>query len=129
MPVSKAPSIASKPLLFTFNADLLRQFVDDPQRMKKPYECALKYGFRGYSAGGKNGVFLLRKQDRGLHTAIETLVERNAAQIEEDLDCALNEIEELRSIKIVAHDPSGTRIVGVMDEHSGRAIFLGFGSY
>jgi hypothetical protein len=76
VPVGKAPSIAGECLYFTFSDFLYQLFIEDLQKMKKPYEAALKYGFQGYSKGGKNGVFLLRKQDGGLLSDIERLVNK-----------------------------------------------------
>jgi len=129
VPVTKAPSTSSVSLFFTFGNDLFRMFLTDLGRMKKPYECAFKYGFRGYSTGGKNGVFLILKQDGGLMTAVESLIAQNTHQITEDLDCSLSDLPNLRRVKIVYHDSSGERVVGVMNEDNGRAIFLGFGQY
>jgi len=129
VPVTRAPSISSESLFFTFSNHLFRMFLDKNRKIKKPYESALKYGFRGYSKGGKNGVFLFRKQDGGLISVINSLIEENKGQIMEDLDCSLSDLPDLRRVKIVCHDPSGERIIGVMNEINGRAIFLGFGQY
>ena len=48
-------------IFFTFSENLFRAFDEDFLHMKKPFAVALNYGFRGYSSGGKNGIFLLRE--------------------------------------------------------------------
>lgn len=128
-PVTLTTSISSDRLLFTFNDDLYRLFLKNTGKMKKPYECALKYGYRGFSKGGKNGIFLLRKQDGKLLSAIETLIEKNIDVITRHLDCDVSSIADLHRIKVVYHESSGERMVGVMDVAAGSCIFLGFANY
>ena len=129
VPVSMSTSISTGDMYFTFTDDMLRVFLDDFERIKKPYECALKYGFRGYSKGGKNGVYFLRKQVDGLVNDINSLKEKYKDQIVQGLDCSLSDLPDLKKVKIVYHAPSGERVVGVMNDVNGRAIFLGFGHY
>ena len=129
VPVTKAPSIRHESLLFTFIDDLYRLFLEDLFRIRKPYECALKYGFRGYSAGGKNGVFYLRRQDQNLAAVTNSLVTGYKRAITADLDCVEADLPDLKRVKIVYHNPSGERVVGVMNELNARAMFLGYGSY
>lgn len=129
LPVSKAPSTNGEFMYFTFSDDLYRLFINDLQKIKKPYEVALKYGFRGYSRGGRNGVFLVRKQDRGLLSDIENLVNKHAPEIMQDLDCSMEDFSRLSRVKIVYHEPGGSRVLGVMNEANARAIFLEFGQY
>src|SRR3989344_6133561 len=65
--VSKTSSFTSKPILFTFSTSLLLSFGSDIHRVKKPYDVAIKYGYRGNnSKGGRNGIFNQRKGDRKL---------------------------------------------------------------
>ena len=129
VPVTKAPSISTESVFFTFSDSLFRMFLDNIERIKKPYEAALKYGFRGYSKGGKNGIFLVRNQDDGLLNMIHSLREKSKDQIVQDLDCSISDLPDLKNVKIVCHDPSGERVVGVMNQVNSRAIFLGFGQY
>jgi hypothetical protein len=82
-------------------------------------------GFRGYSTGGKNGVFLIRKQDGGLMAAIKSLVQQNNDEILEDVNCSFSDLPKLRRVKVVYSDSSGERIVKAMNDINGRAIFLG----
>ena len=104
-------------------------FLTDLQRIKKPYECALKYGYRGYSRGGKNGVFGLRAGDDGLSAALDTLMRKAEKDIARNLDIEPSEFPHLKKIKIVYHEPSGERVVGVLNEARAEAIFLGFAHY
>jgi hypothetical protein len=129
IPVTRAPSMHAEEIYFTFSDHLLRMFLDNPDRIKKPYEAALKYGFRGYSQGGRNGIFLVRKEDEAFLFTIQSLKEKHKAVIAQDLDCTIWDIPDLKNVKIVTHDPSGKRVVGVMNPVNGRVIFLGFGQY
>ncbi len=129
VPVCKTSSTIGESMFFTFSNDLYRLVLDDFPKLKKPFEAALKYGFRGYSRGGRNGVFLLRKQDCGLLSDIENLINKHAAEIMQDLDCSMEEFSQLKRVKIVCHEPGGSRVLGVMNQENGRALFLGFGQY
>lgn len=129
LPVGKTSSTTEDFMYFTFSDVLYRLFLDDVQKIKKPYETALKYGFRGYSRGGRNGVFLLRRQDGGLLSDVERLVTMHASEIMQDLDCGMEDFPLLSRVKIVCHEPGGSRVLGVMNQANGRTIFLGFGQY
>ena len=115
------------PVFFTFGHKLLEEFVREPKKLEKPYEAAIKYGFRGYSCGGRNGIFLQRKSDGGLLTATDTLTRRCAEDVTQDLDCS--DISALIKIKIVCHAPHGNRVVGIYNSTNKRAIFLGIATY
>ena len=132
IPVSKTQNHYSRNnsyVYFTFSDTLLYKFLEQPDSIKKPYEVALKYGFRGYSAGGKNGIFLLRESDGGLIEAVERLALEHEYIINEDLDLQENGLDALRKVKIVWHNPSGERVVGVYNTNNGRIIFLDFAHY
>jgi len=129
VPVMRTSSGLKENLYFTLSDPLYRLFITKLDRIKKPYECALKYGFRGYSKGGKNGIFIIRKEDDSLRLAIDNLVREYENIIIQDLDCNLSDISRLRKVKIVYHDPSGERLVGVMNEKNNRVFFLGFANY
>lgn len=129
VPVTKVPAVSGEHVFFTFTNRLYRLFLENIDQMKKPYECALKYGFRGYSRGGKNGIFLLRKKDCGLLARTVTLVAKHRQEILEDLDIKAGELDSLKKVKVVYHAPSGQRLVGVMNQENHRIIFLGFAQY
>lgn len=116
-------------LLFTFSDPLMIGFLERPDSMKKPYEVALKYGFRGYSVGRRNGIFYVRKSDEGLVRAMPKLVEAHSEAIQEDLDIAKEGLDALKNVKIVWHNPSGERVVGVYNPRRHRILFLDFVSY
>lgn len=129
VPVSKTKSHNSHDVFFTFSNLLLQRFLEQQDSMKKPYEVALKYGFRGYSAGGKNGIFLLREGDGGLIEAVDRLAIAHEDTISEDLDLQENGLDALRKVKIVWHKPSGERVVGVYNTNNDRMLFLDFAQY
>lgn len=64
----------------TFSNNLYIKFLTELDKMYKPYEVLLKYGFRGYSRGGKNGVFFIRRQDVNLISSIEKYLKRSTHQ-------------------------------------------------
>jgi len=129
VPVTKTSSVLSENTYFTFGSELYTMFIHNLEKMKKPYECALKYGYMGYSRGGKNGVFLIRRNEGRLLTATNSFVQENVTQIAQDLDCRLSEIKQLRRAMVVYHEPLGIRMVGFLNEKNGKAIFLGFAYY
>lgn len=130
VPVSKTRmEYSPKDIFFTFSDSLLIKFINKTDIMEKPYEVALKYGFRGHSIGGKNGIFYLRKSDNGLIKAMKGLVIANKKVIIEDLDINENGLDALKDVKIVWHNPKGERIVGSYNTKNGRIIFLDFASY
>src|SRR3989338_8724277 len=96
IPVSKTGiGQSGHDILFTFSNSLMHSFTQNPDTLKKPYEVALKYGFRGYSRGGKNGIFYLGKSDGGLLKAIPSLVEANVEVIQDDLNIARDGLDAL----------------------------------
>jgi len=128
-PVSKAPSIHQRDICFTFSDPLLEQLLRQPDSLSKPYEVALKFGFRGYSSGKSNGILLLRKQDSGLISAVDRLTVRDEEPIRENLSLEEGGLDALRKVKIVWHQPFGERIVGVYNTRKDRMHFLDFARY
>ena len=128
VPVTKTTSQWDFNVYFTFANQLLRLFLDRPGLIGKPYQCAWKYGFRGFSTGAKNGIFYVRKEDKNLLKVAERLKERLWDEICLDLDIHPSHQGQLKAVKIVWHNPSGERIVGQMNEVNHRIVFLGFAS-
>ena len=116
-------------LTFTFSNDLLQRFAQDPDSMEKPYEKALKFGFKGFSQGGTNGIYLQRGQDRKMLVETDRLIEVHEAEILRDLDINKEGLDGLRKVKIVWHNPSGERVVGVYNSQNNKVLFLDFASY
>ena len=129
IPVSLTSSVYdNEEIYFTFTNKLMKKFQDAKEdEIKKAYEVALKYGFRGYSRGGKNGIFYIRKKDIGLLTRMEYLIDKYRYEILMDLQTI--KFVDLSYVKIVWHNPSGERIVGVYNKDNNRIIFLDFASY
>ena len=129
VPVSRTRSHNSHDVFLTFSNPLLQRFLEQPDSIKKPYEVALKYGFRGYSAGRKNGIFLLREGEGGLVEAVDRLAVAHEDTVREDLDLQENGLDALRKVKIVWHEPSGERVVGVYNTNNDKMLFLDFAQY
>lgn len=130
IPVSKTTvELSTLEVSFTFSDSLMQAFLLDSDSIRKSYEVALKYGFRGHSSGGRNGIFYLRKSDNKLLRVMPSLVKAHAKVIQEDLNISENGLDTLKNVKIVQHNPSGKRIVGVYNLTNYRILFLDFAHY
>jgi len=118
---------------FTLTLDLIEKIVSGDQKIVKSFEDAAKFGLRGYSRGEQNGIFPLRPypHDQKMRDTTEALVRKQWPEIVQDLNLAGRPAEEmiprLTFVKIVHHDPSGKRVVGVM--YKDRIVFVGVASY
>lgn len=126
IPIFKTGGVNDHDVSFTFSDNLLERFIEKPNSIKKPYEVALKYGFRGYSSGGKNGIFLLREGDDPLVEAINNIYNNNTV---EGLNIQDYSIDNCRGVKIVWHQPLGERIVGLYNTKESKILFLDFAKY
>ena len=132
LPQTQANALRSAPaVVFSFSDALLRAAVARPQRLDKPYEVAVKYGLRGHSIGGVNGIVYQRElpNDRRLHAATARFIEQNPTEVRGKLGIGTEGFEGLRRVKIVWHQPSGKRIVGVYRPATEQMLFLDFASY
>lgn len=129
VPVSKTSSISGPDITFTFSDPLLKRFLKDTHSLKKPYETAIKHGFLGYSKGGRNGIFYQRGNDRRLTNTTDSLAETHKQEVLEDLNISEKGLDALKKVKIVWHNPSGERVVGLYNHDNHRILFLGFASY
>ncbi len=117
-------------VFFTYSNEMLEQFLNNIRSVNKPHDVAMRYGFRGYSSGKKNGIFNLRKQhDKGLHRATSRYLNDCVEQVMRDLNIQKDYLDKLLPVKIVCHQPSGSRVVGAYKPKTNRIIFLGFGQY
>lgn len=127
IPVLKFPTHFGKSMTLTFTNSLIKDLANNPSKYQKPVEVALKFGFRGYSRGEKNGVFLQRKQDSSLHETTHNAMYRVRDEITEDLETPVSELDELRKIKVVSHGPD--RLVGLYQTQNQRAILLDWATH
>ena len=119
-----------KDLFLTFSDGLLKTFLEDESRIIKPYETAIKYGFRGYSKGKQNGIFYQRDiTDKNMMNATDSFMQKYLDAIEQDLFVCRTRIDSLRNVKIVWHKPCGERVVGAYNTQLSRILFLGFAKY
>jgi len=113
---------------FAYSNELSVAFLQEQgNSLKKFHDAAMRYGLRGYSRGEKNGIFLLRKHDSGLERAVVSSMQKSRQEVEESL--SLSDISALRGVKIVCHNPLGTRVVGVYNPQNQRMLFLGTATY
>ncbi len=129
VPVAKLIGLGQEEICFTFTDHLLKRFVSGDRLMGKAYETAMKYGFQGHSKGGRNGVFYQREIDYKLSQATCSLIARHESEVLADLDLTGEGLDALEKVKIVFHNPSGERVVGVYRTDNQRMIFLDFAHY
>jgi hypothetical protein len=116
-------------LEYTFSNVFLDENLTSPDNIRRPREITQKYGFRGHSKGGKNGVFYLRDSDTRLSRRVATLSDNSRTK--EEIAQFLNSTSTnpLKPVKIVWHREDGVRVVGLMNEKTKKVLFLGSGKY
>lgn len=117
-------------VLFSFTDDLYEQLADE--RLNKPYDAAMRFGYAGgYSRGERNGILLQRtgNHDRRMRAATDKLIDSNLDAILERLEIDEDGLDSLRKVKIVWHNPGKSRIVGVYNTKNNRMLFLGHANY
>ncbi len=124
----QVPSNHSAELDVFLSSKLLQMIKENPMNMQKPLN-ALNHGFRGYSRGGKNGIFLLRKQDKALRQAFPSLLAEFGEEAEYVLSCQRESLASTRKVKLVWHNPRGARIVGLYNTSRERIFLLDYASY
>ncbi|NQV90899.1 hypothetical protein HQ489_00325 [Candidatus Woesearchaeota archaeon] len=129
VPVSK-PNVllGMKEVLLTFSDKLLHNIVDTVTDLRKPYEVAIKYGFRGHTNGGINGIFF-QERESSLGPKTTKLIQPHETRLQQDLDISLENLDSLINVKVVWHEPSGKRIVGVYNMNNNRIFLLDFAHY
>ena len=146
IPVSRSPNLQKNDQLisFTFTEDLIRRILQENEKVIKSYVTALRYGFRGISHGGKNGIFLQRRSDKQLSKKTMFFIEKKQEEVMDRLAFLMTitdshadgpelfpTISEWLSkptlVKIVHHDPSGNRVVGIMVKNF--FVFVGVAKY
>ena len=132
IPVSKITTNDKREITLTFSDELLTKFVKGNTRLKKDYEMAIKYGFRGYSLGGKNGIFFQNKTNKNLNQTTDRLVSLYLENVLENLALPSEDqksLDSLKKIKVVSHDPSGKRLIGVYNIQNQRMLLLDYAYY
>ena len=114
----------------TMTLSLMRMLIRRDSKTIKSLDVALRYGFRGVSRGRQNGIFFQRETDLKMIARTLQLVRKSWDEVAVDL--LIDRSFESRPkgvelVKIVHHDPSGRRVVGVM--YRTRIIFVGVASY
>ena len=98
-----------------------------PDEWKKLFKAAELHGYCGISRGGKDGIFNIlrpsKKRDVGGDVKLYAVYERLRAARGDSLS------EGGIPVKVVAHVPSGERLVGVHYPENGLTMILGLGDY
>jgi len=132
-PVSRTENklAPGKFVFFTFTVDLFNLLVKKNKKLLKSHEAAIKYGYSGESRGKRNGIILQKEKDEKMWRKTLSFVFKKWDEVCRVLGlCRYNFndiVDELKLVKIVHHDPSGRRVVGVM--YNNKIIFVGIASY
>lgn len=102
---------------FTFSDGLLKTIMKQPNEWKKDFTAALKYGYIGYTNGGRNGIVRLRKEDAGMQERVNTYTSK-------DLSAYNISKENAEGVKIVVHRKNGLRTIGVHDKNTNNILFF-----
>ena len=99
------------------------RFVDE---FAKFHKCATTYGYRGYSACKNNGIVDIKPTDTQLLNDYARLLTKEVIQ-------KYNLSNNLKPIKVVAHVPTGNRLIGVLDRAQRNSrhtvVILGVSNY
>ncbi|MBD3304006.1 hypothetical protein GF343_02590 [Candidatus Woesearchaeota archaeon] len=92
----------------------------------KMHNCAVTYGYRGYSARKNNGIVDIKPTDAQLAKDVNRLL---TPEVVKSYDLS----DDLKPVKVVAHVPNGNRLVGVLDntpaENRHKVVILGVSNY
>lgn len=92
--------------------------------LPKLHKAAITHGYRGPSKHKNNGVVPIRSADTTLMAAFNEFI----GELPEGLQ---DKLEDATPVKVVAHVPSGNRLVGAMYQEDGKhkVYILGAANY
>ena len=96
---------------------------EDIISLEKTIETIEKFGFRGYSKGEQNGVFLIRKKDNSFLNQLENYLGSYTGQ--KFLKSNNLKKENLKKIKLITHRTDNKRAIGFMENYNLYFIKLG----
>lgn len=96
------------------------------KELSKMHNCAVTYGYRGYSARKNNGIVDIKPTNSQLLKDAEKLLTQ---KIIEKYSLSSN----LKPVKVVAHVPNGNRLIGFLDKtptnNRHTVVILGVSNY
>lgn len=113
--------VSDKPMKVVFEPGFVNEHNRDPS-FGKDVDTARKYGFRGFSRGGVNGIFRITKRDKSLSDWYNHY--SSSRQFQEISERYGLKRDSLYPVKIVSHKPHGERVVGVMDTSARLIVFM-----
>ena len=119
------PSFDSQGVQVFFDKRLAKKIVKSEQVFRK-HLAALKHGYVGEKKG-LNGIRNIHENDGRICDAVLSAFESSFGKgVIERYGLG---VDNLQTVKIVAHDPSGRRMYGFMDSAEEKAVFFGAGWY
>ena len=107
-----------------FDKSITNKMTQEKHKYWKDIDVLIKYGYRGCSLGGKNGITKITKRDKNIYNQFtKDLKNGLAKQIINKFFFYEPNDDEICGVKIVSHKRNGNRLVGVMDETKRKAVF------
>jgi len=102
-----------------FDGPVLASMLREPHEFRKEIKSVVKYGYKGRSMGGQNGICALRKVDSVMDDKLA------AYEVSSDGEALLEQygLNDPAHVKIVVHRPNGMRVIGFYDQTVGRMLF------
>jgi hypothetical protein len=105
----------------------LRAELSDPKYLaiRGKFLNSLRYGYIGFSRGGRNGIVAITERD---HKLFEDFERFKATERYNEI-IQLEDLVDPIGVKVVAHIPSGKRMVGLYSPTTNKAVFYAIGRY
>jgi len=116
-------SDAGTEITATFDPRFSEHMWQQRQKYWKNVDVLLRYGYRGLSRGGSNGVMKITKRDKNIFASF--LRDFSSGKLHDLLAENFDgNITDISGLKIVSHR-GALRVVGAMDLPTRRAVFYG----
>ncbi len=116
-------------ILLAFSDQVLKRLSERENAILKDYDTAVRFGFRGYSRGERNRIFLQLSSKEKIKRDTERSLKKNLDFLMEEFDTTAHQLDSFEKIKVVHHQPHGRRLVGIYNKIERKAALLGDAHY
>lgn len=113
-------------LTVVFTEELADELLDPKtEKIARKFLNSLRYGYIGLSHGGRNGITAITERDHKIFSDFNRFrdTERYGSLLQ------LEELVNPIGVKVVAHIPTGERMVGLLDVINEKVVFYEIGKY
>lgn len=122
------PSISQSSMTVYFKQEIVDYLTQNKAYAKRVLRDIAKYGYAGGSKGGVNGILNIHPiRDGNLAERVGHFVGNGRCE-KIISEYSLNK-ENLKGVKVVVHDRTGRRIIGVMDEPNKKIVLYEVSNY